>query len=190
MSLYFNYLNDNDDCRHYAVIIMHNVTVTLIITVKSSINFIAIIVISFHFIFDKPRSRETTQNAKTPWVGFDKGGYWSTRRKPSKSGWDQLKTQPHTTLVVEVRGVLMIEPVWLTQEYSTGEFPDVHPSSYQPRQTRLHCYARTGTSVSLLVQTIFSWFCSRLHFYYQQCHFSYHHEFDLHVPDSYPLLPS
>ena len=147
--------------------------------------------ISFHDVFDNPKSRETTQDTKTARVRFDEGGNWRAHRKPSKSGWDQLKTHPHTTLVVEVRGVLMITGlVWLTQEYSGGDFPDGHPSSYQPRPTRLNFYERTGTSVSPLVQTVFSWFCSRLHFYYQQCHFCYHHEFDQHVPDSHPLLPS
>ena len=144
--------------------------------------------ISFHDIFDNPRSCQTTRDAKTTWVGFDEGENWRARRKPLKSGWDQLKTHPHTTLVVEMRGVLMIPGlVRLTQEYSRGDFPDGHPSSYQPRPTWLNFYERTGTSVSLLVQTIFPWFCSRLHFYYQQCHFCYHHEFNQHVPDSHPL---
>ena len=38
-------------------------------------------------------------------VNFEEGGNRSARRKPSKSGWDRLKLNPHTTLVVEVEGV-------------------------------------------------------------------------------------
>ena len=30
-------------------------------------------------------------------VDFEEGGNLSTRRKPSKSGWDRLKVNPHTT---------------------------------------------------------------------------------------------
>ena len=39
-------------------------------------------------------------------VNFDKGGNQSARRKPSKSGWDRPKLNPHTTFVVEVQGVI------------------------------------------------------------------------------------
>ena len=39
-------------------------------------------------------------------VNFAQGGNRSARRKPSKSGWDQLKLNPHATFVVEVEGVI------------------------------------------------------------------------------------
>jgi len=39
-------------------------------------------------------------------VNFDEGGNQSARRKPSKSGWDQPKLNPHTTFVIEVEGVI------------------------------------------------------------------------------------
>ena len=48
-----------------------------------------------YFIFDNPGARETPQDAKTEWVDFDEGGNRSTRRKPWKSGWDQLKNSAH-----------------------------------------------------------------------------------------------
>ena len=38
-------------------------------------------------------------------VNFEEGGNRSARRKPSKSGWDRLKLNPHTTFAVEVEGV-------------------------------------------------------------------------------------
>ena len=38
-------------------------------------------------------------------VAFEEAGNRSAWRKPSKSGWDQLKLNPHTTFVVEVEGV-------------------------------------------------------------------------------------
>ena len=40
-------------------------------------------------------------------VNFEEGGNQSAQRKPSKSGWDRLKLNPHTTFfVVEVEGVI------------------------------------------------------------------------------------
>ena len=39
-------------------------------------------------------------------VNFEEGGNRSALRKPSKSGWDQLKLNPHRTFVVEVEGVI------------------------------------------------------------------------------------
>ena len=47
-------------------------------------------------------------------VNFEEGGNWSARRKPSKSGWDRLKLNPHTTFVVEVEGVIDIHYASLT----------------------------------------------------------------------------
>lgn len=51
--------------------------------------------IDTYFIFNNPRSHETTHDAKTAWVNFDEGGNQSTQRKPSKSGWDQIKNSAH-----------------------------------------------------------------------------------------------
>ena len=39
-------------------------------------------------------------------VNFEERGNRSARRKPSKSGWDWLKLNPHTTFLVEVEGVI------------------------------------------------------------------------------------
>ena len=47
-------------------------------------------------------------------VNFEEGGNRSTRRKPSKSGWDRLKLNPHTTFVVEVKGVIDVRYASLT----------------------------------------------------------------------------
>ena len=50
-----------------------------------------------------------------PGVNFEEGGNRSARRKPSKSGWDRLKLNPHTSFVVEVEGVIEVftTPAWL-----------------------------------------------------------------------------
>ena len=47
-------------------------------------------------------------------VNFEEGGNRSARRKPSKSGWDRLKLNPHTTFVVEVEGVIDVHYASLT----------------------------------------------------------------------------
>ena len=47
-------------------------------------------------------------------VNFEEGGNRSARRKPSKSGWDRLKLNPHTTFVVEVEGVILVHNASLT----------------------------------------------------------------------------
>ena len=51
-------------------------------------------------------------------VNFEEGGNRSVRRKPSKSGRDRLKLNPHTTFVrvVEVEGVTDIQYASLTSQ--------------------------------------------------------------------------
>ena len=82
-------------------------------------------------------------------VNFEEGGNPSARRKPSKSGWDRLKLNPHTAFVVEVEGVIDVHYASLTSQgvqhwvfYSDG-----HPSRYQPRPTGLNFCEQTGTGV-------------------------------------------
>ena len=62
---------------------------------------------------------------------------------------------------------MTITPAWLSKEYSTGDFPDGHPSSYQPRLTGLNFGDQGGTSVSLWCKPYsFHWLRERrLHFY-------------------------
>ena len=48
-------------------------------------------------------------------VNCEEGGNQSARGKPSKSGWDRLKLDPHATFVVEVEGVIGVH-------YSIGYF--------------------------------------------------------------------
>ena len=52
-------------------------------------------------------------------VDFEEGGNRSARRKPSKSGWDRLKLNPHTTFVVEVEGVIDVHYASLASKAST-----------------------------------------------------------------------
>ena len=49
-------------------------------------------------------------------VNFEEGGNWSALRKPSKSGWDRLKLNPHKTFVVEVEGVIGVHYASLTSQ--------------------------------------------------------------------------
>ena len=65
-------------------------------------------------------------------VNFEEGGNRSARRKPSKSGWDRLKLNPHTAFVVEVEGVIDVHYASLTSQgvqhrvfYLDG--PDINP---------------------------------------------------------------
>ena len=67
-------------------------------------------------------------------VDFEEGGNQSARRKPSKSGWDRLKLNPHTKLVVEVEDVIDVHYASLTsQGVQHREFiqmvthPDINP---------------------------------------------------------------
>ena len=56
--------------------------------------------------------------------------------------------EPHSFLV-EVRGVIDDHYSRLnSKEYSTGDFPAGHPSSYQPHPTRFNFAEQTGTGVS------------------------------------------
>ena len=48
-------------------------------------------------------------------VHFEKGGE-NARRKPSKSGCDRLKHNPHITFVVEVEGVIDVHYASLTSQ--------------------------------------------------------------------------
>ena len=83
-------------------------------------------------------------------VDFKEGGNQSARGKPSKSGWDWLRLSPHTTIVVEVEGVIDVHYASLTsQAVQHGVFYlDGHPSRYQPRPTGLNFGEQTGTGVS------------------------------------------
>ena len=73
-------------------------------------------------------------------VNFEEGGNRSTRRKPSKSSWDLLKLNPHTTFVVEVEGVIGVHYASLTTQVVQRRvlYVDGHPSRYQPRPTGLN----------------------------------------------------
>ena len=84
-------------------------------------------------------------------VDFEEGGNRSARRKPSKSGWDRLKLNPHTTFVVEVEGVIDVHYAILTSQGVQHRvfYRDGHPSRYQPRPTGLNFGEQTGTGVSL-----------------------------------------
>ena len=87
-------------------------------------------------------------------VNFEEGGNRSARRKPSKSGWDRLKLNPHTTFfVVEVEGVIDVHYASLTSRRVQHRvfYLDGHPSRYQPRPTGLNCGEQTGTGVFPLV---------------------------------------
>ena len=82
-------------------------------------------------------------------VNFEEGGNRSARRKPSKSGWDRLKLNPHSTFIVEVKGVIDVHNASLTaQGVQHMVFTlDGHPSRYQPRPTGLNFGEQTGTGV-------------------------------------------
>ena len=84
-------------------------------------------------------------------VNFEEAGNRSARRKPSKSGWDRLKLNPHTTFVVEVEGVIDVRYASLTSQGVQHRvfYLDGHPSRYQPRPTGLNFGEQTGTGVSL-----------------------------------------
>ena len=55
-------------------------------------------------------------------VNFEEGGNRSARSKPSKSGWDRLKLNPHTTFVVEVEGVIDVHYASLTSKLKFSLF--------------------------------------------------------------------
>ena len=86
-------------------------------------------------------------------VNFKEGGNQSGRRKPSKSGWDRLKLNPHTTFVVEVEGVIEVHCASLTTQgvWHRVLYLDGHPSRYQPCPTGLNFGEQTGTGVFPLV---------------------------------------
>ena len=60
-------------------------------------------------------------------VNFEEGGNRSARRKPSKSGWDCPKLIPHTTLVVEVEGVIDVQGVQHRKAIQMVTDPDINP---------------------------------------------------------------
>ena len=70
-------------------------------------------------------------------VNFEEGGNRSARRKPSNSGWDRLKLNPHTTFVVEVEGVIDVHYASLASPRVQHRvfYLDGHSSRYQPRPT-------------------------------------------------------
>ena len=55
------------------------------------------------------------------------GGNRSAREKPSKSGWNRLKVNPHTTFVVEVDGVIDFQRVRHRKSIQTVTHPDINP---------------------------------------------------------------
>ena len=68
-------------------------------------------------------------------VNFDEGGNRSTRRKPSKSGWDRLKLNPHTYSICSRGGRCEeVNYASLTSQVvqKTAFYLDGHPSRYQP----------------------------------------------------------
>ena len=89
-------------------------------------------------------------------VNFEEGGNRSARRKPSKSGWDRLKLNPHTTFfLVEVEGVIDVHYASLTSQGVQHRvfYLDGHPSRYQPRSTGLNFGEQAGTGVFPLVKS-------------------------------------
>jgi len=78
-------------------------------------------------------------------VNFEEGGNLRARRKPSKSCWDRLKLNPHTTFVVEVKGVIDAHYASLTSQGVQHRvfYLDGHPSRYQPRPTVLIFITKT-----------------------------------------------
>ena len=89
-------------------------------------------------------------------VNFEEGGNRSARRKPSKSGWDRLKLNPHTTFVVEVKGVIDIHYASLTSHGVQHRvfYLDGHPSRYQSLPRWLNFGEQMGTGVFPLVITV------------------------------------
>ena len=86
-------------------------------------------------------------------VNFEEWGNRSARRKPTKSGWDRLKLNPHTTFVVEVEGVIDVHYASLASHRVQQRvfYLDGHPSRYQPRPTGLNFGEQTWTGVFPLV---------------------------------------
>ena len=85
---------------------------------------------------------------------FEEGGNRRARRKPSKSGWDRLILNPHTTFaLIEVEGVIDVRYVSLTSQGVQHRvlYLDGHPSRYQPRPTGLNFGEQTGTVFPLVI---------------------------------------
>ena len=59
-------------------------------------------------------------------VDFEEGGNRSARRKPSKSGWDRLKLNPHTTFAEEVQGVIDFQLVHHRKSIQMVTHPDIN----------------------------------------------------------------
>ena len=59
-------------------------------------------------------------------VDFKEGGNQSARRTPSKSGWDRLKLNPHTTFVVEVEGVIVVQGVQHGKAIEVVTHPEIN----------------------------------------------------------------
>ena len=55
-------------------------------------------------------------------VNFEEGGNRSAGRKPSKSGRDRLKVNPHTKFVAEVEGVIDVHYASLTSHAPVSFF--------------------------------------------------------------------
>ena len=103
------------------------------------------------YMTSKPHS--TTARWIRLGVNFEEGGNRSARRKPSKSGWDWLKLNPHTTFVVEVEGVIVVHYASLASRRVQHRvfYLDGHSSRYQPRPTGLKFGEQTGMGVFPLV---------------------------------------
>ena len=85
-------------------------------------------------------------------VDFQEGRNRSAQRKPSKSGWDLLKLSSHTTFCS--RGgrrdwCPLCQPDFPRSTAQGNNYPDGHPSRYQPHPTGLNFSERMGTGVSL-----------------------------------------
>ena len=91
-----------------------------------------------YFMSNNPRSQETIQDAKTEWLDFDEGGNRSTQRKPSKSGWNQMKNSAHdTTFAVEVGGVINDQYAGLTPRgVQHRRFPRRSPNQLSTQSNR------------------------------------------------------
>ena len=74
----------------------------------------------------------TSQHSTTArWIrlgaDFAEGGNRTARGKPSKSGWDRLKLNPHTTFAVEVEDVINVQGVQHRKSIQMVTHPDINP---------------------------------------------------------------
>ena len=71
----------------------------------------------------------TQHHSRMDYTGsrFWGGRNWSNRRKPSKSDWDRLKLNPHTTFVIEVESVIDVQGVQHRKSSQIVTLPDINP---------------------------------------------------------------